>query len=46
MPTIQQDANSQNTLSQMAFQQQTQFSQFAYPWLSVGFSPVPSMGFA
>ena len=46
MPTILQDGNSQNTLSQIAFQQQTQYSQFAYPWLSVGFSPVPSMGFA
>ncbi len=45
-PTILQDANSQNTLSQIAFQQQTQYAQFAYPWVSVGFSPVPSMGFA
>ena len=44
-PTIEQDGNSQNTLSQISFQQQKQYSQFAYPWFSMGFSPVPSMGF-
>ena len=44
-PTILQDGNTQSTLSQIAFQRQTQYAQFAYPWLSIGGSPVPSMGF-
>lgn len=44
-PTILQNAEATNTLSQMAFQNQQQYAQFAYPWLSIGFSPVPSMGF-
>lgn len=43
-PTILQDANAQSTLSQISFQQETQYSQFAYPFLSIGFSPIPSMG--
>ncbi len=44
-PTILQNADTEQTLSQLAFQQQTQYAQFAYPWLSIGGSPVPSMGF-
>ncbi|BAI61170.1 conserved hypothetical protein [Methanocella paludicola SANAE] len=44
-PTILQNADATSTLSQIAFQNQEQFAQFAYPWLSIGGSPVPSMGF-
>jgi hypothetical protein len=44
-PTILQNSDATNTLSQVAFQNQEQFAQFAYPWLSIGGSPVPSMGF-
>ena len=44
-PTIEQDGNQFQQLSQISFQQEKQYSQFAYPWFSMGFSPVPSMGF-
>jgi hypothetical protein len=43
-PTISQTGNIGSTLSQVAFANQNQYSQFAYPWLSIGGSPVPSMG--
>ncbi len=44
-PTISQMANANQTLSQFKFMNQQQSMQFAYPWVSIGFSPVPSMGF-
>ena len=43
-PTISQVSQTGNLLSQMAYMNQNQYSQFAYPWLSIGYSPVPSMG--
>jgi hypothetical protein len=44
-PTITQISNTSNLLSQCKFMNQQQSMQFAYPWISIGFSPVPSMGF-
>ncbi|MDI6896054.1 hypothetical protein [Methanocella conradii] len=44
-PTINQTSNITNLLSQCKFMNQQQSMQFAYPWISIGFSPVPSMGF-
>jgi hypothetical protein len=44
-PTITQLSNQGNLLSQCKFMNQQQSMQFAYPWISIGFSPVPSMGF-
>jgi hypothetical protein len=44
-PTITQLSNQTNLLTQFKFQNQQQSMQFAYPWISIGFSPVPSMGF-
>ena len=44
-PTITQISNASNTLTQFKFMNQQQSMQFAYPWISIGFSPVPSMGF-
>jgi hypothetical protein len=43
-PTISQTGNIGSTLSQVAFANQKEYSQFAYPWLSIGGSPVPSLG--
>ncbi len=43
-PTISQIGQKSNVLTQMDFTQQKQYSQFAYPYLSIGLSPVPSMG--
>jgi hypothetical protein len=31
-------------LTQLELMNQNQYTQFAYPWLSIGGSPVPSMG--
>jgi hypothetical protein len=42
-PTISQLSNLNNFISQVDFSNQQQYSQFAYPWLSIGMSPVPSM---
>ncbi len=44
-PTVVQVSNVTNLLSQCKFMNQQQSMQFAYPWISIGFSPVPSMGF-
>jgi formylmethanofuran dehydrogenase subunit E-like metal-binding protein len=43
-PTITQLSQKDNMLTQMEQMSQRQYTQFAYPWLSIGFSPVPSMG--
>jgi hypothetical protein len=43
-PTISQVSEQSSILTQLAQMSQTQYSQFAYPWLSIGNSPVPSMG--
>ncbi len=44
-PTITQISNQTQMQSKFAFQNQQQSMQFAYPWISIGYSPVPSMGF-
>jgi hypothetical protein len=44
-PTITQMSNQSQLVTKFAFQNQQQNMQFAYPWISIGFSPVPSMGF-
>lgn len=44
-PTITQSATKTQLISSVKFQNQQQSTYFAYPWISVGFSPVPSMGF-
>ncbi len=44
-PMIEQISNQSNMLSQFKLMNQQQSMQFAYPWISIGFSPVPSMGF-
>jgi hypothetical protein len=43
-PTITQISNQSQIADKLTFANQQQSSYFAYPWLSVGFSPVPSMG--
>lgn len=43
-PTISQLSQQSSLLTQMELMSQNQYSQFAYPWLSIGGSPVPSMG--
>jgi hypothetical protein len=43
-PTITQLSQKGNMLTQMEQMSQQQSMLFAYPWLSIGFSPVPSMG--
>ncbi|BAI61764.1 conserved hypothetical protein [Methanocella paludicola SANAE] len=44
-PTITQMSNSEQLVSQVKFSNQQQSMSFSYPWISIGFSPVPSMGF-
>lgn len=44
-PTISQTSVQGQLLNSIGFQQQTSSSTFSYPWLSIGGSPVPSMGF-
>ncbi len=44
-PTITQQSNSEQLVSQVKFSNQQQSMSFSYPWISIGFSPVPSMGF-
>lgn len=44
-PTISQISSKTEMASSFKFSQQTESSKFSYPWISVGFSPVPSMGF-
>jgi len=43
-PTITQLSQKDNILTQMELMSQQQSMLFAYPWLSIGYSPVPSMG--
>jgi predicted PurR-regulated permease PerM len=43
-PTISQVSQTGNMLSELDYTDQNEYSQFAYPWLSIGDSPVPSMG--
>ena len=42
-PTITQIGQTGSIQSMLEQMSQTQYSQFAYPWLSIGGSPVPSM---
>jgi|GEM_PF-2641691 len=44
-PTIMQNQGSTSFMSSFSFSHQTDSSVFTYPWVSIGFSPVPSMGF-
>ncbi|WP_424357431.1 hypothetical protein [Methanocella sp. MCL-LM] len=44
-PTITQSAAKDDFLMSNKFMQEKQSMAFAYPWLSIGGSPVPSMGF-
>ncbi len=44
-PTISQTSSRVEMLSSFNYMHQQESSQFAYPWISIGFSPVPSMGF-
>ena len=44
-PTISQTAAKEDFLQSNRFMQQKQSMAFAYPYLSIGGSPVPSMGF-
>ena len=44
-PTITQSSSKTQLVSSIKFQNQQQSMTFAYPWISEGFSPVPSMGF-
>ncbi len=43
-PTILQTGNQDQTALKLATMDQTADSTFAYPWFSMGGSPVPSMG--
>jgi len=43
-PTIAQTGDKTDFMQDIKFQQQTQDMTFAYPFLSVGGSPIPSMG--
>ena len=43
-PTIAQTGDKTDFLQSIGLQQQTQNSVFAYPFLSIGGSPIPSMG--
>ena len=44
-PTILQISNKTSMAGVVRFSQAQQSAQFSYPWMSIGFSPVPSMGF-
>ncbi len=43
-PTISQLTQKGSMLTQLEQMSQNDYMQFAYPWLSIGLSPVPSMG--
>ncbi len=44
-PTITQTAVKDDFLMQNKFMQEKEFMAFAYPYISIGGSPIPSMGF-
>ncbi len=44
-PTITQISNKTQLAGKIQVMSQQENVQFSYPWLSIGFSPVPSMGF-
>lgn len=44
-PTITQISNKTQMAGKIQFMNQQESVQFSYPWVSIGFSPVPSMGF-
>lgn len=44
-PTMTQISNKSDLMTKFQMMNQQQSSTFAYPWVSIGFSPVPSMGF-
>jgi hypothetical protein len=43
-PTILQTSDQDNMLARLSSISQVQSASFAYPWLSIGLSPVASMG--
>jgi hypothetical protein len=45
LPTISQTAVQSNLLSSVKFQNENSNFAYAYPFLSIGGSPLPSMGF-
>jgi hypothetical protein len=45
MPTISQTSLQSQLLNSVAFQNENSNFAFAYPFLSIGGSPIPSMGF-
>ncbi len=45
LPTISQTAAQSNLLSSVKFQNENSNFAYAYPFLSIGNSPLPSMGF-
>ncbi|AFD00799.1 hypothetical protein Mtc_2060 [Methanocella conradii HZ254] len=44
-PTITQTSQQVSVFGNVKYFNQQESMQFSYPWFSVGFSPVPSMGF-
>ncbi len=44
-PTISQTSQQVSMFCDVKYFNQQESIQFSYPWVSVGFSPVPSMGF-
>lgn len=44
-PTITQISNKTSMAGVIKYSTQHESTQFSYPWISIGFSPVPSMGF-
>ncbi len=44
-PRISQVSSNVQVMSDVKFMHQQEYSQFTYPWISIGYSPVPSMGF-
>ena len=44
-PTIMQISNKTSMAGVIKYSHAEQSAQFSYPWISIGFSPVPSMGF-
>ncbi|MCD1293903.1 hypothetical protein CUJ83_02685 [Methanocella sp. CWC-04] len=44
-PTILQNADSESLFKQCRFMEERESFCFAYPYLSIGCSPIPSMGF-
>jgi len=44
-PAISQISNKVELASSFSYMHQQESSVFTYPWVSIGYSPIPSMGF-